>query len=499
MVSGSSTAVGERDKLPRPQDSPVPAAQAAAAAGVPVYAIVVGHTFLDMTVPHKPPPPGAPPPSAQDEPALEGWLAQLAGLTGGTLMKIAGFNLDPAYARILNETSASYRLTMRPWGEFGAQPRLTVSVDRPGAVVRFPAWISPTGVPARTPRAPEGASGGAFGLRLDQPGNRKDSGADRPAPSDPIVVAYMRGDYALATSQLDQTSDLARWIRDLSGMHAWPDAPERAAVFSLDVAASAFRLNEPRAVDEAFDLLAHQADDLKRAGMPRFECAWYWGALMLIEEASYPDRDAGFIERAGARCADEPRVVLAEAVLADQRSPVIGPLIRTGRAARLEQAQHDAVLKRYGQARAFPATEAEARVREAWLLFRMKRLDEALALTEPLPSASDEDDSPVRTVLDRQVRYVGSFVRGEILRELRRPDEAERAYRQAIDAWPGAQSARLALMTLLGTTGRRNEAQALANAIETAPATASDPWWWFSQGDRQLYPMLIDELRQLTR
>ena len=50
---------------------------------------------------------------------------------------------------------------------------------------------------------------------------------------------------------------------------------------------------------------------------------------------------------------------------------------------------------------------------------------------------------------DRYVLYLTDLVRGQILRARGRSDEAAAAYRAALDTWPTAQSARVALMTLL--------------------------------------------------
>jgi hypothetical protein len=55
----------------------------------------------------------------------------------------------------------------------------------------------------------------------------------------------------------------------------------------------------------------------------------------------------------------------------------------------------------------------------------------------------------------------------------------------------------VALMTLLATRGGRGEAEQLAAAIAAAPDDASDPWRWFAQGDLQLFPLLLQRLREL--
>ncbi len=73
------------------------------------------------------------------------------------------------------------------------------------------------------------------------------------------------------------------------------------------------------------------------------------------------------------------------------------------------------------------------------------------------------------------------------------------AFRAALATWPGAQSARVALMTLLVNRGDREEAAALAEATLTASENEFDPWWTYWLGDFRTYPTLLDNLRGLAR
>jgi hypothetical protein len=77
--------------------------------------------------------------------------------------------------------------------------------------------------------------------------------------------------------------------------------------------------------------------------------------------------------------------------------------------------------------------------------------------------------------------------------------EAVVAYRQALEEWPGAQSARVSLMTLLLRLGQGGEAGVLADAIQTAPGDQTDPWWIYQRGDSRDYPALIAKLRLLAQ
>ena len=97
------------------------------------------------------------------------------------------------------------------------------------------------------------------------------------------------------------------------------------------------------------------------------------------------------------------------------------------------------------------------------------------------------------------MRYLTNLVRGQVLRAKGRSDEAVAAYRSALVTWPGAQAARVALMTLLVSRGERDEAAALAEATQTASENEFDPWWTYWLGAFPSYPALLGRLRELAR
>ena len=137
----------------------------------------------------------------------------------------------------------------------------------------------------------------------------------------------------------------------------------------------------------------------------------------------------------------------------------------------------------------FADTETEARVRAARFLYALGQLDRALAMVNGIsrPSA------------DLEVRYFEHLSRGQNLRASGRFDEAAESFRAALGVWPGAQSARVALMTLLLSRGKRDEAAALSEAVQTAASDQSDPWWVYWLGDYRVYPAIFDRLRELGR
>src|SRR6185436_12404274 len=92
--------------------------------------------------------------------------------------------------------------------------------------------------------------------------------------------------------------------------------------------------------------------------------------------------------------------------------------------------EENSILGRYQEAMKSPDTAPEARMRAAWFLSRIGRLDEALALADVRPPAGT----------DQYVRYLTELVRGQVLRARGRHEDAARAYRDALTTWPGAQS-----------------------------------------------------------
>jgi hypothetical protein len=97
------------------------------------------------------------------------------------------------------------------------------------------------------------------------------------------------------------------------------------------------------------------------------------------------------------------------------------------------------------------------------------------------------------------VRFFGQFVRGQVQQARGENEAAEAAYRGALVSWPGAQSARVSLMTLLLTRGERDEAERLAEDVQAAPDSQIDPWWIYWQGAYRGFDGLMATLAELAR
>ena len=78
----------------------------------------------------------------------------------------------------------------------------------------------------------------------------------------------------------------------------------------------------------------------------------------------------------------------------------------------------------------------------------------------------------------------------------RRLGDAEAAYRGAVAAVPHAQSATIALASLLFRDGRRSEAEKLTADMLAVEPRPVDPWRTYIHADDRFWPQLIARLRQ---
>ena len=251
-------------------------------------------------------------------------------------------------------------------------------------------------------------------------------------------------------------------------------------MFALELGLAGLRSNNRDARDEGGRLLAEYHVRVREpAGADAFECAWLVTETTALEGLFMPDNALQFVPRALQRCPSNARLNLAYALVSEQQW-IQG---------RTTAAQEPEILNRYEQAMKFPETEPEARVRAARFLYGLGQFDRGLAMLDGIKA------SPA----DLELRYFASLIRGQLLRARARMDEAAAAYRAALAAWPGAQSAQVALMTLAVVRGNREEAGALAETIQMAAVDQYDPWWTYWLGDYRAYPAVLDQLRELAR
>lgn len=131
-------------------------------------------------------------------------------------------------------------------------------------------------------------------------------------------------------------------------------------------------------------------------------------------------------------------------------------------------------------------SSVEASLRLGRVLAGQEKHDEALT---HLQTAQQSDD--------RTTAYYGHLFAGDATQALGRLEDARRHYEQAIALFSESQAARLALGSVLRSTGDR---AAALTAIDTMLRTPSrgpddDPWWEYYDGDAAQVDRLLEALR----
>jgi VWFA-related protein len=426
---------------------------------------------------------------SRDKDLMGRWLGQFSGAAGGALFTVQTGNAEAALARINTELSSYYLLGVEPGDEDrdGRTHEISVKTTQPNVTIRGRRWVM---VPKRGASA--GASASAHTPEpapAPSPSPSSPSPAPNAAPAPRVVPAevqaladaFDRGNFDTAMRTLARSNDLPNTIRAFRLSDSpWPNDTKRTAVFALEMALAGLRSDNTVARDEGGRLLADYHTRVRQpGGADAFECWWFLTESAALEGLFMPDSAMLFIPRALQRCPSSPRLRLAYAFVSEQQ------WLRGG----LTPDQELAIVGRYEEAMKFPETEAEARVRAARFLCGIGNFERALELVK----------GGTRQSTDKELQYFADLFRGQILRALGRPDEAAAAFRAALATWPGAQAARVALMTLLVSRGEREEAAALAEAAQTAPDSEFDPWWTYWLGDFRAYPAMLDKLRELAR
>jgi tetratricopeptide (TPR) repeat protein len=353
---------------------------------------------------------------------------------------------------------------------------MQVKVDGRGLTVRGRSWV----VVPKSGASP--AHGGVDPVGAVTRGAATPVTAPPPRPLATSVRGladpFARRDYAAFEAALSKTDDLVNVIRDLrTSDAAWPDAPRRSAVFALELALAGLSSDSGFTRDEAVKLLAQTHAEIRQTTGPadEFECTWYWTEAAALEGLQLPDLGLLVVPRARQRCPTHARLSLAQAVMTEQ-------VWRRDK----DSHQQQEVIARYEDARRFTETADEARLREAWFHYTTGAADRALEVLGVEPSTSP----------DRQVRYLHTLIKGHLLQARGEFAAAASAYRQALTIWPGAQSARIGLMTVSLQLGHGDEAAGLAEGIESAEASQLDPWWMYWRGDFRAFGDIDAALRE---
>jgi VWFA-related protein len=419
-------------------------------------------------------------PFSRVEPAL---LPELASLTGGTHRGIGAFG-DPdaaeAFRRIFEEFRQGYVLRYRADGvRREGRHQISVTVPaHPDATIRSrQAYTIDAASASRSPARP-----------APRPASPR---LEAPATIDDLVALFDGGDDArfLAATR---RSPVLRSLLDAYRVAEtrWPADPRRESVFVLLLGTAGLLSPDDSIRDAAGALLApHHALVRRPLAADRFECAWYRAAAAAMTSAYLAGAVVESSNHAIERCPTDGRLRLARALARDQLWSLDAARARSSddSTSRLDGG---AVLREYEHIAAeFSEVAGEARVRAAWVAYRLGNPSRGLELLSEVPARS----------ADRVLDYFGSLMRGQILRRLNRAADAELAMRDALSAWPGAQSARVALIALLLGRGERAESERLSEAIQSAPVNQIDPWWVYWQGDYRTFSLQVQQLRELAR
>ena len=413
----------------------------------------------------------------RDRAILARWLEQFTGSAGGALFTVSVGNASPALARIQTELSSYYLLGVEPADEDrdGRTHEVAVKTTQSSVTVRGRRWVM---IPVRGAAAPA-----AVAATPSAPVPAPTTTVRRAVPPDVVALAdlFDRGNAQAFEKGLTESKDLANVIRSLRQSDSpWPENRRRSAVFALELGLAGLRSDNRDARDEGGRLLAEYHVRVREpAGADAFECAWLVTETTALEGLFIPEYALQFVPRALQRCPSNARLNLGYALVSEQQW-IQG---------RITAAQEPEILNRYEQAMKFPETEPEARVRAARFLYGLGQFDRGLAMLDGIKAPPS----------DLELRYFATLIRGQLLRASGHLDEAAAAYRAALAAWPGAQSAQVALMTLSVIRGGREDAGALAETIQMAPVDQYDPWWTYWLGDYRAYPAVLEKLRELGR
>jgi tetratricopeptide (TPR) repeat protein len=312
-----------------------------------------------------------------------------------------------------------------------------------------------------------------------------------PATLDDLVALFETGDATRFQATVRRSRALRQWIEDYQAAETpWPAHPRKDAIFALALATAGLHAGDEDTRNAAGAAMVARSRLVRQPlGADPFECAWYRAAVSAATSVYLADAVLSGTEQAIARCPVDGRLHLARALARDQLWSIDDARRRSPESA-VADLDLTAVLREYEEvARGFPDVAAEAHLRAAWAAYRAKDTARALALLAGVPARGPDP------VLD----YFGHLIRAQVLRRAERTDDAVAAYRDALRVWPGAQSARVGLMTLLVQRGEREESERLSEAVETAPLDQIDPWWVYWQGDYRSFTRQIQQLQEMAR
>jgi tetratricopeptide (TPR) repeat protein len=325
---------------------------------------------------------------------------------------------------------------------------------------------------------------------------------DRP-PAIALLDRYLHGDHDQVVAALSTDSSLDDLLSQLKrDGQAWIDAGgpterDRRELTAATVALEAARAGEwhewkqyVRVPDTATilywkapPLLIEWGCALMRQGhQPKpIERDWFLASIAVSERAEdyefmvgerhLPDRYNSdviqHVRHAALRLGDEPRVKLAQAIAEEFHDP-------PDAARQFTLLQSDVDLR------------GEATMRLGVMAYWRKDDDRALDQLRKVESITR----------DPWVLYLARYFTGLVQLRRHHADDAEIAFRRALEAVPHAQAATISLASLLFGSGRRDEASAFVGQMLAADPSPADPWRAYADADDRFWPELIARLRR---
>jgi len=448
-------------------------------------------------------------------------IEEAARRTGGQPRDFKASVLD-SLRDLLEEFRRSYVLYFQPAGvaESG-EHELSVRVrGRPDLTVRNRAGYSSgerTTAAAPAPAPTGSASHGRARAKAPvadwcaSPAGAPLAAADFPA----LLDRYADGDHTAVVSRLRDAADLSATVRLYRNAASdWIDADDDAARRRIAAAALALELASPGSpqpcstavhwdqwLEHRRPLLYWAAGVIGRTlRVQPGEREWYLAAIAMLQamiefrgdrNAYWPDAER-LLLTAMARVPDEPRYQLARAIGLEQRYEY-----GTRRMQRSE------VLGAFEKALTLGdndvAAEVQLRFIEQYLDANEETSEATGPITDPDRRAAAAEmlaraRAAERAATDDFVVYMSRFFRARIHDRLDQRAAAEAGYRAAREVYPTAQSASLALATLLYMRGEKAEAQRLVDAVLASPG-AEDPWRVYHLQDYRRLPLYIDQMR----
>jgi tetratricopeptide (TPR) repeat protein len=343
------------------------------------------------------------------------------------------------------------------------------------------------------------------------------SSSSQSAPVIATLDRYLHGDFAPIAAELSATRDFDNLLKALrqSGP-AWIDAGAPADRARRRLAAATFALEAARASDDA-DWKWVQKIRLDQVYQPPDSLAWKapplileWGCALL---------------RADPQASANERIwQLAALSVAEHRGDfeflVGSPWEERGNPAdEIEHLKH--ISTRFPNESRLPLAQAIAMEWHAWPFLRGTASSPVTQLTEAyerlrkdsnvgpeatlrlgvVRSLSGQPDAAISLLSDVEemtrdpyLIYLARYATGQARERQRRTVDAERAYRAALTAVPRANSATVALASLLMKSGRAAEAGTLVESSLAAAPPVQDPWRDYFRADDRFWPRLITAL-----